>query len=749
MFHMQANVAQLLFETPALTPDAFHVVRFTGEEALSQLSSFEIELVSDDPAIGFADVINQPATLKVLRGEEEVPIHGLVADFQQGGRTADLYSYRAVLVPRVWLLSLNYQSRIFQKMTVDAIVSQVLEEAGFAGQDYRFELSGTYPAREYCVQLQETDLDFMQRLLEHEGICYYFEHGDTDVLVMRDESSGNAPISGEDTLTYNPGSGLSPASESVREFVCRERVVTGKVMLKDYNHRTPDTQLLSESQINGEMPGLRYEYGQHFDDQGEGDRLAQLRNEEIECRRRLLYGDGNCPALRSGHLFDLEGHYRADLDGTYLLTHVRHIATQAAALPGLSQTPTTDEQIYRNEFTCIPADVPYRPPRITPVPRVSGIMTGVTETGGGDYAYIDENGEYRLKHHFDLSDVTDGEASLPIRKGQPYSGPSFGMHFPEHANTEMIWACVNGDPDRPVALLTGPNPSQASPVSSGNKTANVIKTFSNNVISMDDTMGAEHFTISTPYDNTVSAGNDQTISVGNNQSESVAVDQTLNVGSNQTASIGADQSLSVGGNQTIGVGGNRDKSVGGSQSESVSGDKSITVGGGHSESIGAAMSQSVGASKSESIAVAKALSIGAAYQVSVGAAMNESIGGVKLEEIGGAKVVGVGAASSENVGANKSVNAGGNISENAAGSVALKAGGDFGAQAGGSASISAGGDVAVSGANVVIDAKSSIVLKCGGATITLKGGNVTIKGTKVGVNGSGGVKIDGSKVDIK
>lgn len=184
MFHMQANVAQLYFETPALAPETFHVVKFTGEEAVSQLSRFEIELVSDDPEIVFADVINQPATLTVLRGEEEVPIHGLIADFQQGGRTADLYGYRAVLVPRIWLLSINFQSRIFQKLAVDAIVSQVLEEAGFAGQDFRFELSGSYPDREYCVQLQETDLDFVQRLLEHEGIHYFIEHGETDVLVM-------------------------------------------------------------------------------------------------------------------------------------------------------------------------------------------------------------------------------------------------------------------------------------------------------------------------------------------------------------------------------------------------------------------------------------------------------------------------------------------------------------------------------------------------------------------------------------
>ena len=746
MFHQQANVARLYFETSTLGPDTFQVVDFTGEENISQPFRFEITLVSKEPEIDFADVINQEATLTILRGEEKVPIHGVIADFQQGRQAAALYGYRAVLVPRLWLLTLNFQSRIFQNMTVEEAVTKVLEDAGLSGQDFRFAFKGNYPTWEYIVQYQENDLCFISRLLERDGIHFFFEHNGKDVLVMTDDGSENLPIPGEDTVTFNVG-GLVPEAESVWAFLCREQVVTGKVVLKDYNYRTPDTTLKSESQLNSDMPGIHYEYGQHFKDQGEGDTLAQVRNEEIECQRRLLYGDGNCPALRTGHVFALENHFRSSLNAKYLLTRVWHVGVQGPSIPGLSGIKTDEPVGYRNEFTCIPADVPFRPPRLTPWPRISGIMSARIETAGGDYAFLDEEGRYHAKMYFDLSDVTGGEATRPIRMNQPYSGPNYGIHFPNHADTEMIWACVDGDPNRPLALGTIPNPSQGSPSTSANKPQNVIRTWGQNELTFDDASGAENIYLHATKDrntivnndHTESVTNDQTMSVGNNRTRDVGNDETITIGNNQSITVGTDQTISVGSNQSITVGSNRSKSVGVDQSESIGANKTINVGSNHTETIGANMTQTVAIAKAETIGAAKALLIGAAYQVSVGAAMNETVGAAKMEEIGGLKSVNVAAASSENVGSNKSVDAGGNISHTAGKDIAGKAAKKI--------TLTCGDDYSVTGGKKgLISITDELTIKCGSASIILKkNGDIQFKGKNIKIQGSGKIDIKASK----
>jgi len=563
-----ANVAHHRFEVSTLSPDVFTVVDLTGSEAISQPFEFEIALLSDDPEIAFADVVNQAATLTTRRdpggGTDDVPTCGIVSDFYEEGPSADgRFRYRAVLVPRLWTLSLRYQSRIFQEVTVEEIVTQVLDDAGLPASAVRFEFTESYPAREYCVQHQETDLAFVQRLLEHEGIQYFFEHdGTEDVVVLTDDRTRNPEIAAPATLDFNAGSGAVPSEEAVYRFTGRERVVTGTVVLKDYNYRTPETRLEVESQVNTDMPGMRYEYGEHFPDTETGKRLARVRNEEIECQRKVLRGESTCAGLRPGHTFTLQGHYRSDGDGEYLVTEVRHRGVHAATRnrfsgdgSGISRAGSGSgsgasgnralhdqggsgggpaggsgggsaggsgegrgftegngsgegsgpgEPVYRNTFTCIPAEVAYRPPRQTPVPKVPGIMTARTESTGGDYAYVDEEGRYRLKMHFDRrTDTTSGEATLPVRKGQMHTGPNHGVHFGEHEDNEMIWACMNGDPNRPVVLSSVANPSQKSPVVAENKAENIIRTKAGNQLVMDDTIDKAKVKLESPDANLV------------------------------------------------------------------------------------------------------------------------------------------------------------------------------------------------------------------------------------------------------
>lgn len=502
MAERTANQARYFFEPSELSADVLQVADFKGHEKMSQLFQFELNLVSEDPEIPFADVIDKPATLVMMRGDEPYYVHGLVADFQQGGYTSDWCAYTATLVPRLWRLSLTHQSRVFQSMTVEDIVREVLSESGFSSQDFRFSLDSSYPSREYCTQYQETDLNFICRLLEHEGIQFFFEHDDEqETVVFADHSGENPTIADGAALGHHTGGGLVPEEdETIREFIYRERVVTGKVRLKDYNYETPTTDLQAEAQ-GRDMPGTRYEYAPHIKEQAEGDRIAQVRDEELECQRTDVRGAGNCLRFRAGQRFELQNHRRGDLNQEYLITEVTHVGSQRGGVGTAEDGEQRPD--YRNEFDCIPATVQYRPPRVTPVPRLPGIMTAKVESAGGDYAYIDDQGRYRVRMPFDLGDASEGAASKAVRMAQPYSGPNYGMHFPVHEGSEMVFACVDGDVDRPLGLSTVPNPSQSSPVTSENHTQNVIRTASENEIYIEDEKGNERIHLYSPYKNSI------------------------------------------------------------------------------------------------------------------------------------------------------------------------------------------------------------------------------------------------------
>jgi type VI secretion system secreted protein VgrG len=702
---LEAYKARYFFETSTLGSDALQVVDFVGQDDISQLFRFDLNLVSKETDIDFADVINKPATLTMMRGDEPVKIHGLIADFQQGSRTADWVAYRATLVPRIWLLALNYQSRVFQNMTVEEIITQILKDASFASDDFRFSLKANYKPREYCVQYRETDLNFISRLMEFEGIYFFFEHGDDrETMVIVDDRSENPMIDGESTISYSTGGGLVAENEqeTVPDFVCREKIVTGKVVLKDYNYRTPETALKSESQLNGDMPGMYYEYGQHFKDSSEGDRLAKVRNEEIECTRRVMTGASNCVGLRSGFKFSLQDHYRSDLDGDYLLTHVNHFGSQGAGM-GMG----SGESTYRNDFTCIPADVQYREPRLTPEPRIPGIMTAKVETAGGDYAHIDEDGRYRVKMPFDLSDKSNGGASRAIRMAQPYSGSNYGIHFPNRANTEMVWACIDGNVDRPLGLSTVPNPSNKAPSVAGNKAQCVIRTAGQNELTLDDTIGSENIYLHGTKDWTIDIVNDKKQTIGHDEA----------------TKVGNDRSRDVGNDETVKIGNNRTKTVGKDESESIGANKTISVGKNHSESIGENATIDVG--KNETVSIGENLSL------TVGKNATEDIGENATASIGKNLSVDIGENSSLSVGKNLSVQIGKDLSEKVDGAHSEQVTKAY----------------ALKAKSVTIEAEDQIVLKTGQATITLKkNGDIQIKGGKINVKGSSDVVIKGSKI---
>ena len=703
----RGNKPDFLFRVPSLgDPAALEVFSFEGEERLSQPFRFDVRLVSTDPQIAFADVVNKPAALVLQRGDRQVEVQGLVADFWQGGAAGQAvgvpyYSYHAVLVPRVWVLGLFYQSRVFQNMSVPDIAREVFRRAGLRADAFKFALKGTYERREYCVQYRETDLAFVMRLFEHEGIAFHFEPGPHgEVLVLTDDRSGFPAIPGEATVVYNTAGGMvTQDTETVREFVYRERVVTGRVVLSEYNYRTPSLSLLAETQGAGTMPGVFHEYGEHHKTTAEGQRLAKICAEEIEAAQRTMTGVSDCLRFRPGLTFSLDRLYRDDLTLDYVLTSVRHRGQQGSSiLSGI--TGNDAEAHYANEFGCVPAAAPYRPPRLTPEPRLPGVITATVETGGGDYAYLDDQGRYRVRLPFDLSGEPAAKASRPVRMAQPYSGPNYGLHFPQHAGAEMVLAFVDGDVDRPIAIGSVPNPNQASPAVAANKTQNVIRTWGENELTFDDEQGKENIYLHATKDQTIDVVNDRRKRVGHDEASEVGNDRSRKVGRDEAVEVGRNRDAAVGKNETIEVGENRDISVGKNRSETVGVDATLDVGSDLTETVGDNQTTSVG--KDRSISVGK----------------NRS----------------------ETVGENQTTQVGKNL--------VLKVGKDCTITVSKKTTLQSGDDLTISAAKkAVIDVADQLTIRCGDASIVLKkNGDVQISGKNINVKGSGNVVLKGSKI---
>jgi type VI secretion system VgrG family protein len=504
---MNSNLTtNLYFESKAekVPADTFRVIGFEGQEEISRPFRFKIELASEKPDIDVEDLLRWPAFLGIERDGEMRKIHGVLAEFEQNREgPLDLYHYRAVLVPRLWLLSMSSQNQIYQNKSVPEIVEEELKgarnkgpaelaAAGLTAEDFELRLTQKYAAREYTVQYQESDLDFISRLMEHEGIFYFFEYDDNkEKIIITDNNIHFPAIAGESTILYRPPSGMAAvAEESIRSISCRNKRVPKKVILKDYNYRTPHVPLQGEVDVDTKGHGLISEYGNHFKKPEEGIVLARIRAEEIRCRRKIFEGEGDCSQFRSGHRYTLDEHYREDFNGEYVITGVSHTGTQPIA--GASGTVDKDREqpSYRNMFTAIPSDIPFRPERRTPKPRLYGIMHAHVDSALlQDRAEIDEQGRYKVVMPFDLSGSGEGKASRFIRMAQPYGGKSHGMHFPLHKGTEVIWACIDGDPDRPIIIGTVPNPLNPSVVTDSNYTKNVIRTASGSFLEFNDGPG--------------------------------------------------------------------------------------------------------------------------------------------------------------------------------------------------------------------------------------------------------------------
>ncbi len=468
--------------------DKFGVVSFEGEEEISRLFEYRIVLASGDPKLDSAKILNKPATFTLTRTDQSTrEIHGIISQIQQFGQSKDHVFYKVVLVPRFWKSSLTFQNEVYQDIDMNDLIKKIMEKSELKGSDYKIDLKDKYPKSEFIVQYRETDFNFLNRRLEHYGIFYYFDQdGDKDVVCFTDDNTKLPDVKLSEDIGYNENEDSFGDVESILDLSSSEKIVTGKVQLKDYNYLFPEKQLMAESKINSDLPGTYYDYGDNFETEKDAEFLAKIRNQEFLSQSKIYTGKTNCRLFSAGYRFKMDKHYRDDWNNEYIITKTYLAGSQKGQFI-IPQKLQSSDILFDCRFEAIPFDVDFRPIRRTPIPKISGIMSAKLESGAGDeYAFLDDHGRYKAKMLFDLSDKSNGEASLPIRLTQSYSGSGYGIHFPNHKDTELLWACVDGNVDRPVGLGTVPNPSQASPVVAKNKSHNVIRTAAGNEILIDD-----------------------------------------------------------------------------------------------------------------------------------------------------------------------------------------------------------------------------------------------------------------------
>lgn len=498
------------FVSGAKAEDTFSVVRFSGCEAISQPYRFEIELATEDAEIDLHAMLQKPARFVIHRGDlDDRVFGGVLAEFEQTQESGGHALYKAVLVPRLWNAGLYHENQLFLDKSVEDIIKEVLQQTRLTGKDYDFRLTGAYAPWEYLCQWRETDLNFIHRWMEREGIYYYFaQEGQKEKMIITDSATSHKPICEPFQIPYSPPSGTMPRhQEVIHSMVCRQQRLPNKVMLRDYNYRRPSLELKSEATVDAAGQGVVYFYGDHFKTPEEGSHLANVRAQELLCRECIYNGESTAANLCTGYLFTMQDHYRDSYNRQYLVVEVHHQGHQSVAGLSGQQSELRDgekQMEYTNRFTAIPANVQFRPEQNAAKPKFYGTLNATVDAAGnGEYAEIDDQGRYKVILPFDRSGITGGRASRWVRMAQPYAGNNYGMHFPLHSGTEVLLTFVDGDPDRPIIAGSVPNPETASPVNTGNQTQSMIRTGGGNQVRLEDTAGGQQIHLSSPTENSV------------------------------------------------------------------------------------------------------------------------------------------------------------------------------------------------------------------------------------------------------
>lgn len=556
----------------ALGPDELLLDAFQATEGLSQLFACTLTMRADSNTLEAADVIGTSATVALQRHESEARFfNGIVSRFTYLGSSRNFAIYTLELVPRMWLLTLGRDRVIYQTLSTPEIVEQVLTEFGVV---YSTQLNGTYAKREYCVRYDETAFDFVSRLMEEEGIFYYFTFADgAHTLVLADSPSAYAPCPHAEKLVVRSGEEDNAHTHAVTRFESDARLVARSQAVDDYDFLTPDTSLLAQREAESGR-GFDYVYPSRAESPAAGATRARIRLEEHQAGSRSGRGDSHCHYLTPGTTFTLEEHPREELNAKHVVRSVQHHAEQ---------------ERYSNSFETLPPTTAFRPPRLTPRPVVAGSHTARVVGPSGEEIWTDAHGRIKVQFPWDRLGKKDEKSSCWVRVSQMWAGKGWGALFLPRIGQEVVVSYVDGDPDRPLvsgSVYNGTNPTPvALPGMSSQSTIRSNSTKGGegfNELRFEDKKDAEEFYLHAQKDMRVEIENDlsTTVMAGNEVHAVTKGNRTVKVDTgNETHSVKGTRALDITGNETHGNKADFTQTVTGNYELKVTGNLVIDVTG--------------------------------------------------------------------------------------------------------------------------------------------------------------------------
>jgi type VI secretion system secreted protein VgrG len=683
--------------------DALLIETLRGQENLSQPFQYDLTLLSESGDLDADKILGKDVTVQVKlpSGGGTRFFHGFVTRFSQAGYDRRLHEYRAEVRPWLWFLTRSSDCRIFQNKSALDIFEEVAKSYNFT--DYKLP-SGSYPPRTYCVQYRETDFNFVSRLLEEEGIYYYFKHEDgRHTMVLANDTSTIPATTGYDSVPFFPPAADSPRPrDHLSAWSFEKSVQPGAFASSDYDFEAPKASLAGNNAIAGKHAHANYEiYDYPADiakmDAGETKRLAKIRMQEMSAQHFIARGQGDAAGLATGYKFKLTQYPRADLNIEYLITSTTLQLTSDAHDAGRADPGT--ECVANVEG--IDSKTPFRPMRVTPKPIIQGTQTATVVGKGGEEIYTDKYGRVKIQFPWDRYGKNDENSGCWVSVSQAWAGKQWGaIHIPR-IGQEVVVSFLDGDPDRPIIVGRTYNGANMPPYDlPANATQSGIKSRSSkegapanfNEIRFEDKKGSEQVYIHAEKNQDNVVENDETTDVGHDRKEKVGNDETID--------IGHDRKESVSNNEQITIGHDRN--------ETVNNNETITIAKNRNKSVGENEALDVGKNQNETIGENRTLTVGKKEDI--------TIGDDRKEEVAKSETITIGKDRKHEIGDNDSLKVGKKLIIQAGDEITIKTG------------------------------SASIVMKKDG-TITIKGKDITVDGSgKVNVKAGGDVVIKGSKV---
>src|SRR3954462_1991303 len=733
-----------------VTPLGEDVLLFHGMSAREEMSrpfEYQLDLLSKKKDVNLDQILGKNVTIKLgLPDDHTRYFNGYVTRFAQGGMFGPYHRYLATVRPWLWFLTRTAECRIFQEMKVPDIIKMVFGDHPSA--DYKLELTGTYKKWIYCVQYRETDFNFVSRLMEQEGIGYYFRHTDGhDTLVLTDSTTKHAPVSGYEKLSFiSPEQQVKPDSEHIHSWDFQREIQPGVYVHDDYDLERPSVELKTNKPLpRGYSPSDYevYDYPGMYVQKSDGEQYASVRIDELGTQFESARAATNARGLTVGALLNLEHHKRDDQNREYLIVG----ASYDLSFENYESLPEAGGTGYQCAFVAMPSAQQFRPKRITPKPFVQGPQTAVVVGPGGEEIYTDKYGRVKVQFHWDRRGKKDENSSCWIRVSHPWAGKGWGTISNPRIGQEVIVDFLEGDPDQPIITGRVYNAEQMPPYDlPGNQTQSGMKSRSSkgggganfNEIRMEDKMGSEQLFIHAEKNQDIEVEHDETHWVGNDRKKNIDHDETTHVKHDRTETVDNNETISVHGQRKETVDKNETITIHMNRTETVDLDEKVKILGNRSMLVSKSEDLTVMMQRTHVVGVNETIAVGGAQEVTVGAA--------QAITVGGAQATTVGVTQSTNVGGSRSVSVGGNQSATVGKNLTVSVSADESIKVGGLRKTSIGKDDTLEVAKkLIISAGDSIMIKTGDASITMKSdGTITIKGKDITLDGSGKINVKAS-----